>query len=289
MGIKISDISSELLKNPDISKKFDKKYIDGLIKERLAVLDYKKTFPNSLNEQEDKDEEDIELEPEKLPIPDIEDTEDIQISDEPELIPTGEEEVIEVEPEPEITPEKLPVPITPEIEKKQAEYETISREQARELLSYKGKIFTAVFTKREDGTIRALNGLTGVRKYTSGGELPYSPKENNLIPVYDLKIGNGRKGYRMIPLEGLKTLNINGKKYKIDPFLKEIKINKPVSTPEEIIKNLIKDKSAYCVDRVMKKYGYGWIKFSGYGAFYDTLNSEQKSSLFKELNNCKKL
>lgn len=237
--IKISDISSELLNNPSLSKKFDKKYIDGLIKERLAVLDYKKTFPNSLNEQDEyKDEEDIELEPEKLPIPDKEDTEDIQISDEPELIPTGEEEVIEVEPEPEITPEKLPVPITPEIEKKQAEYETISREQARELLSYKGKIFTAVFTKREDGTIRALNGLTGVRKYTSGGELPYSPKENNLIPVYDLKIGNGRKGYRMIPLEGLKTLQINGKKYKIDPFLQE---NMKKSEIRQIVKEVLSE------------------------------------------------
>ena len=56
--------------------------------------------------------------------------------------------------------------------------------------------------------------MTGVRKYTSGGELPYSPKDKGLIPVYDLKIGPGPKGYRTIPIEGLKALKINGRKYK---------------------------------------------------------------------------
>jgi hypothetical protein len=212
VSIKISDISNILLQDPQ-NKKWDKKYIDGLIKEQLAVLDYKKTFPQGLNEQdEDKDE----------------------------LVPIGdEEEVINVEPE--VEPETIPVPpekpITPEIEKKQAEYTTISKEQARELLSFKGKIFQAVFTKRGDGSLRALNGMSGVRKYTSGGELPYSPKDKGLVPVYDLKIGNGAKGYRMLNLDGLKTLNMDGKKYKIDPYLKE---NMKRSELKEIIKEVVR-------------------------------------------------
>lgn len=235
MGIKISDISNILLQDPK-NEKWDKKYIDGLIKEQLAVLDYKKTFPQGLNEQdEDKDDEDVELEPETIPLPDKE-PESIEISDD-ELIPKGDEEEITVEPEPEITPETIPIPpdepISPEIEKKQAEYTTISKEQARELLSFKGKIFQAVFSKREDGTIRAMNAMSGVRKYTSGGELPYSPKEKGLVPVYDLKIGNGPKGYRMLNLDGLKTLNMDGKKYKIDPFLREIKINQELNPSYE--------------------------------------------------------
>lgn len=242
MGIKISDISNILLQDPQ-NKKWDKKYIDGVIKEQLAVLDYKSTFPQGLNEQdEDKDDEDVELDPESIPLP-KEEPENIEISDD-ELIPKGDEEdIIDVESEPEITPETIPVPdepISPEIEKKQAEYTTISKEQARELLSYKGKIATAVFTKRGDGSIRAMNLMTGVRKYTSGGELPYSPKDKGLIPVYDLKIGNAAKGYRMLNLDGLKTLNMDGKKYKIDPFLKE---NIKRTELKQIIKEVLSENS----------------------------------------------
>jgi hypothetical protein len=108
-------------------------------------------------------------------------------------------------------------------------YIRISPTEARELLSYKGKMFTAIFTKRSDGSLRSLNGMTGVRKYTSGGELPYSPKEKELIPVYDLKKGPGKQGYRTIPIEGLKALKINGKKYKIDQTLNEMNDNKKKS------------------------------------------------------------
>ena len=254
MSIKISDISNILLQDPQ-NEKWDKKYIDGLIKEQLAVLDYKKTFPQGLNEQdEDKDDEDVELEPENIPIP-KEEPENIKISDD-ELIPKSDEEEITVEPDVEVAPETIPVPdepISPEIEKKQAEYTTISKEQARELLSFKGKIFQAVFTKRGDGSLRAMNGLTGVRKYTSGGELPYSPKDKGLVPVYDLKIGNGPKGYRMLNLDGLKTLHMDGKKYKIDPFLREIKINQELNPTDEKQTQAFEDvsnttKSTFTVD-----------------------------------------
>jgi hypothetical protein len=219
--IKINDITSELSK---LSKKYDKKYIDGLVRERLAVLDYYKTFGEEINEQEDE----VELDPEDTPIPQEKNTEqqpetepEIEVEPETEEEPETEPEDSEVELEPENIPVPKPLPI---IHTPKEEYEVISPKQAQELLSYKGKIFTAVFNKREDGSLRAANGMVGVRKYTSGGELPYSPKEKNLIPFYDLKIGMGRKGYRMIPLEGLKTLNINGKKYKIDHTIRENKI-----------------------------------------------------------------
>lgn len=227
--IKIKDITSELSKLTD---KYDEKYIDGLVREQLAILDYKKTFQGELNEQDEEDE--IELDPEELPVDkeepiekEPESQEEPEIETQPEEEPEpevqgGEDGEIELEPEELPTPKPLPIVHTPK-----EDYETISRKQAQELLSYKGKIFAAVFSKREDGSLRAMNGMTGVRKFTVGGELPYSPQEKGLVPVYDLKIGLGRKGYRMLPLEGLKTLNINGKKYKIDQNIKEIKVNRP--------------------------------------------------------------
>lgn len=223
--MKISDITSELLKHPQLSKKYNQKYIDGVVKEQMILRDYYKTF-GKLNEDPEEDEE-VELEPEQIQlidlIPDTEEEHEEEIpDDEPEAIIEPDE--IEVEDdEEEFEPEEDEVvPNKPESDG----YIRISPREAQEILSYKGKIFQVVFTKK-DGQLRAMNGMTGVRKYTSGGELPYSPKDHGVIPVYDLKIGMGPKGYRMINIAGLKTLHINGKKYKIDQTLREIKIHKP--------------------------------------------------------------
>lgn len=225
--MKKSDIVQELINDPKY-KNFDRKYIEGLVDEQLIILHYKKLFGTNINEDiNDEDDEEIEIEPEKITVdvPEEPEVEEPKIDDkEVEVIPDDEnnEDDDEIEVKPELIPIKTPKIITePEIiQKSKEEYKTISVDEARELLSYKGKIFQTVF-KKKDGTIRAMNGMTGVRKYTSGGELPYSPKEKGLIPVYDLKIGMGAKGYRMINIEGLQTLNIDGQKYKIDHSLKE--------------------------------------------------------------------
>lgn len=239
------DIVKQLQQDPKLAEKYSEKYLKALVEEQLFLRDYKKTFSDELNEESNEEEDEIELEPEEIPIeepdsPQEEPEEEQPEKEEPIQLPEPEARP-ETEEEPELEPTKLlsppqPKPTSPEdvITSKKPEgdgYIRISPQQARELLSYKGKIFTAVFTKRSDGTLRALNGMTGVRKYTSGGELPYSPKEKELIPVYDLKIGPGPKGYRTIPVEGLKALKINGKKYKIDQSLQEIKVEKPNSFP----------------------------------------------------------
>jgi len=259
--IKIKDITSEL---SQLTDKYDEKYIDGLVREQLAILDYKKTFQGELNEQDEEDE--IELDPEELPVDkeepiekEPESQEEPEIETQPEEEPEsevqgGEDGEIELEPEELPTPKPLPIVPTPK-----EDYETISRKQAQELLSYKGKIFTAVFSKREDGSLRAMNGMTGVRKFTVGGELPYSPQEKGLVPVYDLKIGLGRKGYRMLPLEGLKTLNINGKKYKIDQNIKEIKVNPPSLYKFPISINNEIELKRYL--DILKGDGYSLIKY----------------------------
>lgn len=259
----LQNIVQHLLKDPKLSKKYDEKYLKSVVEEQLFLRDYKKTFEQEINEDsitDDEEDDEIELAPEEIPqeepekeeIPDKEP----EIEQEPELeLPPEDKEQPEPETQPqsddsgevEVEPSKIPQPspnipkkdIDNKIDDKESEedgYIRISPKEAQELLSYKGKVFTAIFTKRSDGSLRSLNGMTGVRKYTSGGELPYSPKEKELIPVYDLKIGPGPKGYRTIPIEGLKALKINGKKYKIDQSLQE---NMKKSTLYQVVKEAI--------------------------------------------------
>ena len=47
-----------------------------------------------------------------------------------------------------------------------------------------GKFFTATFTKK-DGTVRTINGRTGVHKFTSGVGRKYDPKKKGLITVWE--------------------------------------------------------------------------------------------------------
>lgn len=260
--MKIQDIVKQLQKNPQLAEKYDEKYLRSVVEEQLFLRDYKKTFEKELNEDsitDDEEENEIELEPEEIPVeepepqkePEQEPQPEEEELPEPDLDAEPEEEEPEVLPvskkgEVEVDPSTIPAPKkeippqkqddTSEKEAEQDGYIRISPREAQELLSYKGKIFTAIFTKRSDGSLRSLNGMTGVRKYTSGGELPYSPKDKGLIPVYDLKIGPGPKGYRTIPIEGLKALKINGRKYKIDQSLQEIKINNPIKTWDDVLK-----------------------------------------------------
>lgn len=231
--MKIFDITSQILQSSKKAQELGKKFINGLVKEQLILLDYKRTFGgDSIKEDifDDEEEEEIELEPEKIVVDDEEDNivpeeepeVDIDFDDVDDEIPDDTDDFEEPSPEAELDSQTVIGTKKPEDDG----YIRISPTEAQELLSYKGKIFQVVFTKK-NGELRAMNGMTGVRKYTSGGELPYSPKDAGVIPVYDLKIGMGPKGYRMINISGLKTLHINGKKFKIDQTLNEIKISKP--------------------------------------------------------------
>jgi hypothetical protein len=91
--------------------------------------------------------------------------------------------------------------------------QTINRTKAKELIKEsKGLIFNASFIKK-DNTVRTLTGRLKVTKYLkeNAKEQPYDPNKYNLQPVYDLKA----KGYRMLNLNTLLTLNINTNKYII--------------------------------------------------------------------------
>lgn len=92
--------------------------------------------------------------------------------------------------------------------------ETITASEAASLIeNSKGALFTVTFIKN-DKTERVLNGRLGVKKHLKGGNLPYDPKDHDLIPLYDMQAEVG-KGYRMLNKNRITALRINGKNYII--------------------------------------------------------------------------
>lgn len=75
----------------------------------------------------------------------------------------------------------------------------------------KGKFFRVVFIKRTTGEVRTMIARMGVRKHLKGGSPAYDFKEKGLIPVYDVQ----KRGYRSIPIEGIKSLRVNGVDYTV--------------------------------------------------------------------------
>lgn len=67
-----------------------------------------------------------------------------------------------------------------------------------------GRFFSAEFTKK-DGTIRVINGRTGVKKHlkpNSKGSA-YDARERGYLPVFDVQAN----GYRLINLQTITKVN----------------------------------------------------------------------------------
>jgi hypothetical protein len=77
-------------------------------------------------------------------------------------------------------------------------------------LTKNGNIFSAVFIKK-NGERREMVCRLGVKKHLKGGSLAYDAKGRNLLPVFDMQ----KEGYRMININTLVQLKINGKTYKL--------------------------------------------------------------------------
>lgn len=87
----------------------------------------------------------------------------------------------------------------------------INKVQAFDMIkNSNGKIFTVSFFKK-NGELRKMNCRLGVTKHLKGGELKYNPLAKSLIPVFDMQ----KQDYRMISLETLQTLTINGKQHYV--------------------------------------------------------------------------
>ena len=76
----------------------------------------------------------------------------------------------------------------------------------------KGKVFGVTFIKRTTGEERVMNARLGVKKGVTGEGLKFNPKDYALIPVYEMP----KQQFRMINLEGLTQLNLEGKKYEVE-------------------------------------------------------------------------
>ena len=85
------------------------------------------------------------------------------------------------------------------------------QEAVSEIFKSKGKIFYVEFVKRTTNELRRMTCRLGVKSYLHGGTLKFSPKERNLLVVFDMD----KRDYRMINLSGLKKISIRGKEYKI--------------------------------------------------------------------------
>ena len=77
-------------------------------------------------------------------------------------------------------------------------------------LTKNGNIFSAVFIKK-NGERREMVCRLGVKKHLKGGQLAYDAKGRNLLPVFDMQ----KEGYRMININTLVQLKINGKTYNL--------------------------------------------------------------------------
>lgn len=88
----------------------------------------------------------------------------------------------------------------------------IERAQAVELIgSTGGEFFSAVTRKRTDGTFRKFNCRLGVKKGVKGVGMAFKPADYNLITVWD----QYKKNFRMLAVDGLIMIKINGVKYYI--------------------------------------------------------------------------
>lgn len=100
---------------------------------------------------------------------------------------------------------------------------TTTPDQLHELIRQRcadGKIFSVTFTKRTTSEQRTMAARLGVTKGVKGVGHKFDPKSHNLLCVYDinkLEAGMGEKGaFRMINLETVTYLSINGDEYKVE-------------------------------------------------------------------------
>jgi hypothetical protein len=95
----------------------------------------------------------------------------------------------------------------------------ISRAAAVQMIQESnGKIMNVLFRKRSDNSLREMICRTGVTKHLKGVGPSYSFEAKKLVSVYDMQAGKEEigKGYRSIPVEGIKQITIDGEVYKVE-------------------------------------------------------------------------
>jgi len=75
-----------------------------------------------------------------------------------------------------------------------------------------GRIFGVKFLKRTTGELRTMSCRLGVKKFLRGGQLAFCPAEKQLLTVFDMVA----KGYRSIPLDGVRSVSVDGQIFSIN-------------------------------------------------------------------------
>lgn len=89
----------------------------------------------------------------------------------------------------------------------------IKRKHILSLLKAKkenGQMFSVSFIKN-DGSVREMTARLGVTKHLAGGELKFHAESMGYLPVFDMQ----KKGYRMININTLMTVKMDGTTYKV--------------------------------------------------------------------------
>jgi DNA-binding beta-propeller fold protein YncE len=91
----------------------------------------------------------------------------------------------------------------------------LTKDEARGIIST-GSFVTVTFTKR-DGTVRVLNGRTGVVKGVKGVGMNYDPAKKDIVILYEAnnEADEPSEKYRAVRLESIITFRANGKTYTI--------------------------------------------------------------------------
>tara|TARA_Y100000310_G_C20410607_1_gene681787 strand:+ start:104 stop:388 length:285 start_codon:yes stop_codon:yes gene_type:complete len=92
----------------------------------------------------------------------------------------------------------------------------ISKEEARDIIKGSGGKFVSVKFVKKDGSVRDLNGRIGVYKSQyaplKNVGLKYNPNDYGLVSIFDVQ----KKAYRMINIETLSQLKIDGEVYETE-------------------------------------------------------------------------
>jgi hypothetical protein len=94
---------------------------------------------------------------------------------------------------------------------------TITKQQAAKMIADydENNFFSVKFIKRTNNEVRTMVCRKGVKKFTKGGTLSFSPKEKNLVCVWDTQVEDQTKAYRMIALENILEVKIGGFEYTV--------------------------------------------------------------------------
>ena len=79
--------------------------------------------------------------------------------------------------------------------------------------------FCSVTFRKKDGTLRRLNGRTGVAKHTTGQGLSFNPADRGMIVMWESNKANRKsekdKGYRFVTLDAVTEVRANHQVYTV--------------------------------------------------------------------------